>query len=129
MEHLRVCFESRVASGCTTCLMKVLRLTEASQLKLDLPDQLRYAKYQVISVLSRFRSRIPIVPWKVSTMKNFSALVVLISISLGAGALDIRDAVVVVRPGELPNAEAAAATVLVEEFEKRTGIHLQISDQ
>lgn len=38
------------------------------------------------------------------------------------GELDLTDAVVVTRTGALPNAEKAAATVLVEEVEKRTGI-------
>jgi len=37
-------------------------------------------------------------------------------------ALDLKDAVVVVRPGDLPNAEQAAATVLIEEVEARTGL-------
>ncbi|MEK7793017.1 MAG: glycoside hydrolase family 20 zincin-like fold domain-containing protein, partial [Candidatus Hydrogenedentota bacterium] len=41
--------------------------------------------------------------------------------------LDLARAVVVVRPGDLPNAERAAATVLVEEFERRTGIQLEQS--
>lgn len=42
-----------------------------------------------------------------------------------SGSIDLNDAVVVVRPGDLPNAERAAATILVEEIEKRTGIHLE----
>ncbi len=50
-------------------------------------------------------------------------------ITLSAQCLDLREAIVVVRPGELPNAEAAAATVLVEEIEQRTGIHLETTDQ
>lgn len=36
--------------------------------------------------------------------------------------VDLSGAVIVVRPGELPPAEQAAATVLAEEIEKRTGI-------
>ncbi|MFH1738275.1 MAG: glycoside hydrolase family 20 zincin-like fold domain-containing protein, partial [bacterium] len=44
-----------------------------------------------------------------------------------AAQVDLSGAVVVTRPGELPNAERAAATVLVEEVEKRTGIRLAIS--
>ncbi len=38
--------------------------------------------------------------------------------------IDLREAVVVVRPGALPPAESAAATVLIEEVEKRTRIML-----
>lgn len=38
--------------------------------------------------------------------------------------IDLRDAVVVSRPGKLPNAERTAAIVLIEELEKRTGIRL-----
>ena len=43
--------------------------------------------------------------------------------------LDLSQAVVVVRPGELPSAEKAAATVLVEELEARTGIHLRSTSE
>lgn len=46
--------------------------------------------------------------------------------TLTAG-VDLSQAVVVVRPGRLPNAERTAATVLVEEVEKRTGIRLRTS--
>ncbi len=42
-------------------------------------------------------------------------------------AIDLSDAVVVSRPGDLPFAEQTAATVLVEEVEKRTSIHLKTS--
>jgi len=42
--------------------------------------------------------------------------------------LSLADAVIVIRPGELPEAEHSAAVVLVEEFEKRTGIHLETTD-
>jgi len=41
-----------------------------------------------------------------------------------ADQLDLSGAVVVTRPGDLPNAEKAAAAVLVEELESRTGIRL-----
>ena len=41
--------------------------------------------------------------------------------------LDLSDAVVVTRPGTLPNAERAAATVLIEEFGSRTGIRLPVT--
>jgi hypothetical protein len=39
-------------------------------------------------------------------------------------AVDLRQAVVLVRPGELPAAEKAAAAVLVEEMERRSGVRL-----
>ena len=42
-------------------------------------------------------------------------------------AINLRDAVVVTRPGDLPHAEQSAATVLIEEVEKRTGIRLHRS--
>ena len=45
----------------------------------------------------------------------------------GTESIDLRRAVIVTRPGELPNAERAAAKVLVEEIEKRTGIRLSTS--
>ncbi|MCA9103677.1 MAG: hypothetical protein KDA63_21135 [Planctomycetales bacterium] len=41
-----------------------------------------------------------------------------------APALDLHDAVIVVRPGELANAERSAATVLSEEVAARTGLRL-----
>jgi hypothetical protein len=41
--------------------------------------------------------------------------------------INLRDAIVVIRPGELPPAEETAATVLIEEVEKRTRIRLQQS--
>ncbi len=44
-----------------------------------------------------------------------------------ADNLQLRQATVVSRPGKLPLAEQAAATVLVEEVEKRTGIRLKTS--
>ena len=43
------------------------------------------------------------------------------------GGVDLGAAMVVVRPGELPNAEKAATAVLVEEVEKRSGIRLETS--
>jgi hypothetical protein len=48
---------------------------------------------------------------------------------LFASTIDLHDAVVVVRPGTLPNAEKTAAIVLVEEIEKRTGVHLNTSSE
>jgi hypothetical protein len=42
-------------------------------------------------------------------------------------AINLREAVVVTRPGDLPRAEQSAATVLIEEVEKRTGIRLHQS--
>jgi hypothetical protein len=44
-----------------------------------------------------------------------------------ASSLDLRKAVVVVRPGEVPLPERTAATVLIEELEKRSGIRLSKS--
>jgi hypothetical protein len=44
-----------------------------------------------------------------------------------ASPLDLTHAVVVSRPGTLPDAEKTAAIVLVEELEKRTGIRLATS--
>ena len=43
------------------------------------------------------------------------------------GRIDLSHATVVIRPAELPNAEKTAATVLVEEIARRTGIRLQTS--
>jgi len=42
-------------------------------------------------------------------------------------SIDLSRAVVVVRPGTIPSAERMAATVLVEELERRTGIRLATS--
>ena len=42
-------------------------------------------------------------------------------------AINLREAVVVTRSGDLPPAEQSAATVLIEEVEKRTGIRLHRS--
>src|ERR1035437_6762390 len=42
-------------------------------------------------------------------------------------AINLREAVVVTRPEDLPRAEQSAATVLIEEAEKRTGIRLRRS--
>lgn len=47
--------------------------------------------------------------------------------SKGRPWIDFRHATVVVRPGDVPPAEATSATVLIEELEKRTLIHLQRS--
>ena len=44
-----------------------------------------------------------------------------------AGNFDLSQAVLVVRPGELPNAEKTAATVLIEEVQKRSGVRLSKS--
>jgi len=48
---------------------------------------------------------------------------------LSGASIDLRDAVVVVRPGTLPNAEKTAAIVLIEEVEKRSGVHLSTSSE
>ncbi len=46
----------------------------------------------------------------------------------GAGQkIDLHEAVIVARPGHLPNAERTAAAVLAEELEKRTGLRLRTS--
>lgn len=55
------------------------------------------------------------------------ALVLLACVPAWTATLDLSHATVVVRSGERPNAEKTAATVLVEEVEKRTGIRLPIS--
>jgi hypothetical protein len=44
-----------------------------------------------------------------------------------AGTVDLSQAVVVVRPGPLANAEKAAAVVLIDEMQKRSGIRLEES--
>ncbi len=49
------------------------------------------------------------------------------SASYATDEIDLGKAIVVVRPGDLPNAETSAATILIEELEKRTGIRLQTS--
>lgn len=48
-------------------------------------------------------------------------LTLLPSAAPGAAALDLTEATVVARPGDVPEAERTAAIVLVEEVEKRTG--------
>lgn len=55
---------------------------------------------------------------------GIGAVLGLLMSSQAGAAVDLGEAVVVVRPGELPNAESAAAVVLVEEIEKRSGIRL-----
>ncbi len=44
-----------------------------------------------------------------------------------AGQIDLSSAVVVTRPGALPNSEAKASVVLVEEIQKRTGLNLSVT--
>jgi hypothetical protein len=61
-------------------------------------------------------------------MNRYIPVLIILGPLFGA-TIDLRDAVVVVRPGALPNAEKTAATVLVEEIEKRTGVHLNTSSQ
>lgn len=53
--------------------------------------------------------------------------VIFLAPAYGDDLLDLRDAVVVVRPGTLENAEQVAAEVLVEEVAARTGITLKQS--
>ena len=49
------------------------------------------------------------------------------SVSEADETLDLSAATIVIRPGDLPNAEQAAVDVLVEEIESRTGIHLEVA--
>ena len=44
-----------------------------------------------------------------------------------ADSISLKNAVVVTRPGNVPNSERTAAIVLAEELAKRTGIHLKTS--
>jgi hypothetical protein len=59
-------------------------------------------------------------------MTRFLSLLLLAAIP-SVAAIDLGSAVVVVRPGMAPNAEKAAATVLIEELAKRSGLHLAVS--
>lgn len=59
-------------------------------------------------------------------MHRYICLFTILAPLFGA-TIDLHDAVVVVRPGVLPHAEKTAARVLVEEVEKRTGVHLNTS--
>jgi hypothetical protein len=45
--------------------------------------------------------------------------------ALAAAPVDLSHAVVVSRPGMLPDAEHTASLVLIEEIQKRTGIRLR----
>jgi len=65
-------------------------------------------------------------PLRVSVI-IFVSLLLLNAVAWAGGGVDLGVAMVVVRPGDLPNAEKAAATVLVEEVEKRSGIRLETS--
>lgn len=51
----------------------------------------------------------------------------MLATALGVGRVDLAKATIVVRPGELPNAEKTAATMLAEEIATRTGIEWKIS--
>jgi hypothetical protein len=56
--------------------------------------------------------------------------ILLLSAALGSAAgIDLHNAVIVTRPGVAAGAEQAAATVLSEEIEKRTELHLRVSAQ
>jgi hypothetical protein len=46
------------------------------------------------------------------------------SIEPSPGSIDLHEATIVTRPGDLSNAERMAAAVLAEEIAKRTGLHL-----
>lgn len=67
----------------------------------------------------------------IETMKSgyvlMLASVLLIGLPAAGAGLDLSQAVVVVRRGEVPEAERTAARVLVEEVEKRTGIRLPVA--
>jgi hypothetical protein len=52
---------------------------------------------------------------------------ILLPAAAQAAGVDLRDAVVVVRAGAVAEAEKTAATVLVEELEKRSGVRLPIA--
>ena len=63
-------------------------------------------------------------------MRSLFSLALLLplgGLSSFAGTIDLSQAVVVVRPGPLANAEKAAAAALIEELEKRSGIRLKES--
>src|ERR1700731_268599 len=55
---------------------------------------------------------------------SFALLVPACALSCFAGTIDLSQAVVVVRPGPLANAEKAAAVVLIDEIQRRSGIRL-----
>src|SRR5690349_5203121 len=57
-------------------------------------------------------------------MWRVCSFALLLAASTFAGTIDLSQAVVVVRRGPLANAEKAAAAVLIEEIEKRSGIRL-----
>lgn len=61
-------------------------------------------------------------------MRSILAALVLLA-PAAAASIDLTKAVVVVRSGRLPLAEQTAATVLVEELEKRSGIRLPVSTE
>src|SRR3954453_18837829 len=60
-------------------------------------------------------------------LRQFLPSLLLICAPSFAAAVDLSRAVVVTPPGPLANAESTAATVLIEEIEKRTGIRLSRS--
>jgi hypothetical protein len=53
--------------------------------------------------------------------------VLMILARLSGAIIDLHDAVIVVRPGALPNAEKTAVVVLIDEIEKRTGLRIPTS--
>lgn len=63
---------------------------------------------------------------RVVSLVLFSFLVTGVSLAQGT---DLTEAVIVVRAETTSNAERAAADVLVEEFEKRTGVRLAVSTE
>jgi len=68
------------------------------------------------------------IPFACSVLFSVLVLVALGGIAPAFGEpVDLSDAVVVVRPGELPAAERVAGVVLVEEVEKRTGLRWPVA--
>ncbi len=58
---------------------------------------------------------------------SLALLLPVCALSCFAGTIDLTQAVVVVRSGPLANAEKAAAAVLIDEMQRRSGIRLQES--
>src|ERR1051326_9344312 len=67
--------------------------------------------------------------FKVTT--TYASILILSAVNLAAASdhttIDLANATVVIRPGQLPKAEQSASQVLVEELAKRIGKRLAIS--
>ncbi len=59
--------------------------------------------------------------------KPYPVWILLLTACASAAKVDLRQAVVVTRPDQAPEAERTAATMLVEELERRSGIRLPIA--